>query len=157
MAGRDRSQPLTSVIRLSRVGKKIAGSVLVMAEDEKTRRLNKKTCVAHALCLIGCVPWITPREVLPAWKAHTHTRTCTRMHEASQHTNSDYTTSFQRQIYTCGPDVPALLWPSLRLVLQFPLRSLTRGLPPKSKTPQKRLVCHVHLVTPPRGPGVYHT
>lgn len=52
-------QPLTSVIRLSRVEKKIAGSVLVMAEDEKTR-LNKKTCVTHALGLIGCVPWITP-------------------------------------------------------------------------------------------------
>lgn len=49
-------QPLTSVIRLSRAGKKIAGSVLVVAEDEKTRRLNKKTCVAHALWLIGYVP-----------------------------------------------------------------------------------------------------
>lgn len=76
--GRERSQPLTSVIRLSRVGKKIAGSVLVMAEDEKTRRLNKKTCVAHALCLIGYVPWITPQELLPAWKTHTHTHTCIR-------------------------------------------------------------------------------
>lgn len=53
-------QPLTSVIRLSRAGKKIAGSVLVVAEDEKTRRLNKKTYVAHALWLIGCVPWIIP-------------------------------------------------------------------------------------------------
>lgn len=53
-------QTLTSVIRLSRAGKKIAGSVLVVAEDEKTRRLNKKTCVAHALRLIGCVPWIIP-------------------------------------------------------------------------------------------------
>lgn len=49
-------QPFTSVIRLYRAGKKIAGSVLVVAEDEKTRRLNKKTCVAHALWLIGCVP-----------------------------------------------------------------------------------------------------
>lgn len=53
-------KPLTSVIRLSRAGKKIAGSILVVAEDEKTRKLNKKTCVAHALRLIGCVPWITP-------------------------------------------------------------------------------------------------
>lgn len=73
-----RSQPLTSVIRLSRVGKKIAGSVLVMAEDEKTRRLNKKTCVAHALRLIGCVPWITPERCCQLGKharAHAHTHT----------------------------------------------------------------------------------
>jgi len=53
-------QPFTSVIRLYRAGKKIAGNVLVVVEDEKTRRLNKKTCVAHALWLIGCVPWIIP-------------------------------------------------------------------------------------------------
>lgn len=52
-------QILTSVIRLYRAGKKIAGSVLVMAEHEKSRRLNKKTCVAHALWLIGCIPWIS--------------------------------------------------------------------------------------------------
>lgn len=32
----------------------------MMAGDEKTRRLNKKTCVAHAQRLIRCVPWITP-------------------------------------------------------------------------------------------------
>lgn len=74
-------QPLTSVIRLSRAGKKIAGSVLVVAEDEKTRRLNKKTCVAHALRLIGCVPWIIPvrrcqlgKHVEAAF-VHTHTHT----------------------------------------------------------------------------------
>lgn len=75
VAVRERSQLLTSVIRLSRVGKKIAGSVVVMAEDEKTRRLNKKTCVAHALCLIGCVPWITPQERCCQLGKHTHTQT----------------------------------------------------------------------------------
>lgn len=78
LAGRERSQPRTSVIRLSRVGKKIAGSVLVMAEDEKTRELNKKTCVAHALCLIGCVLWITlPRGAASLENTHTHTHAST--------------------------------------------------------------------------------
>lgn len=73
-AGEGTFQPLTSVIRLSRAGKKIAGSVLVVAEDEKTRRLNKKTCVAHALRLIGCVPWIIPGRRCQLGK---HTRACT--------------------------------------------------------------------------------
>lgn len=47
---------------------KIAGSVLVVAEDEKTRRLNKKTCVAHAPRLIGCVLGIIhPHPPTPGW------------------------------------------------------------------------------------------
>lgn len=49
----------------------------MVAEDEKTRRLNKKTCVAHALRLIGCVPWIIPKRHCQLGKhaapAHTHT------------------------------------------------------------------------------------
>lgn len=66
--GKGKFQALTSVIRLSRAGKKIAGSILVVAEDEKTRRLNKKnmrrTCtVADWMCLMDY-----PQEALPAWK-----------------------------------------------------------------------------------------
>lgn len=51
----------------------------MVAEDEKTRRLNKKTCVAHALRLIGCVPWIIPLRRCQLGKhaaaayVHTHT------------------------------------------------------------------------------------
>lgn len=66
-------QPLTSVIRLYRAGKKIAGSVMVVAEDKKTRRLNKKTCVAHA-CWMS--PTDNPQEELPAWKTSSG---CVRM------------------------------------------------------------------------------
>lgn len=51
---------LTYVIRLSRAGKKTAGSFLMVAEDEKTRRSNKKPYVAPTPWLIGCVPWILP-------------------------------------------------------------------------------------------------
>lgn len=38
---------------------------MVVAEDKKTRRLNKKTRVAHAHWMH---PMDYPQEVLPAWK-----------------------------------------------------------------------------------------
>lgn len=88
----------------------------MVAEDEKTRRLNKKTCVAHALRLIGCVPWIIPRRQLPAWKTHgggcvhTHARMSEKkiplIHKAAWHTHPSpvYTAQRQSQIYACGLD-----------------------------------------------------
>lgn len=113
--GEDTFQPLTSVIRLSRVGKKIAGSILVVAEDEKTRRLNKKTCVAHALRLIGCVPWIIPKRRCQLGKhaapanAYTHPARKKKIHyihKAAWNTlpSSVYMARCWSQIYACGLD-----------------------------------------------------
>lgn len=76
MSWRGGRSSTTSVIRLSRAGNKIAGSVVVVAEDEKTRRLNIKTHVAHAPRLIGCVPWIIPGRCCQHRKSpHANART----------------------------------------------------------------------------------
>ena len=93
----------------------------MVAEDEKTRRLNKKTCVAHALRLIGCVPWIIPGRHCQLGKhaeaafAHTHTHTHTHTHRVGNkrnpliqttpwHTHHSSVCSVWSQIYACGLD-----------------------------------------------------
>lgn len=112
-----------------------------MAEDEKTRRLNKKTCVAHAPRLIGRVPWIIPegrcqlgKQAAPACALTQKRGKISCIRKAAWHLHLSSSCTGERQIYACGLDTlvsnqtsHALFWPLLHLPpLQLLLRCLHR-------------------------------